>query len=811
MARQRLLVGTLVFFGIILLAILGITITILIGLLSAASHMGGPHGHSHGGPPEGPPQGPPNGPPNGIPTGLPNGPPTGLPSQRPTKGPTKGQTTLGPTQPPCNTTDDTKSSPEFDRFAASLYSRVNFSVDPCEDFYEYSCGLWPYSNPVPSYLASWTEYTKVSMQVSRDVKDAMENADMTTSSEGVKKAKRFYDECMDVNSTEALKGTKLAKLLHSGFPEDPSLPGLPYGRGKWPIIDTSYGALGTEKWEVKIGQLKKSFGIDTFLLAYALQYDLQSNKTVLWLTGQMLPLGLGLFAFDYYLNPKHKDVMDAYQQMQKEVALLIARDSGFVNVNITQEDLDGMLNVEKQLANLTRMSLSEQNDALWTMEDLKNNVSSTFDWDKFFKNLLDDDSYQKVKAGGDPVVQLNTPKFLKNVIDLINASKDRDLQNYAIWRLVKYSVPYLSSEYTAALKKFNDVYKGNASDETPRADICLSYIKGNFELPNLGFASAEAYSRKFFSEDMRQNSRDLVVSVKGGLQNLIKAADWMDNQTRANALDKAVKMDMMIAYPDWTMNKTAMKEYYSRLEIPENVSFISLNLMLRSWAVLKNFDDILVPVDRRDFVGSPIRTDAWYTATRNSFTMPIGELQYPFYGYEYPNAMNYGAIGAVAGHEMSHGFDVQGSQFDADGNQHDWWSPESKKEFQKRTQCLIDQFNNYCFKGVGCINGSRTVAENTADLGGLKAAYEAYKALPAEPRLAKAPMFSDDQLFFLSFSSFYCGSDNNAATESQLVTNSHSPPKYRVIGTLRNIPEFAKAFSCKKNSYMNPEQRCSVW
>ncbi|KAK0413228.1 hypothetical protein QR680_006674 [Steinernema hermaphroditum] len=790
MARSTLVTVTFVVFGVVLLAILGLAITNLVFLSFAFSHHGGPPHH-------------------------PGGPPThGGP-------PTQGGSTTLPPHEPCNGTGtqtlftscqclsiDTKSSPEFDRFAANLYSRVNFSVDPCEDFYEYACGLWPYSNPVPSYLSSWGEYTKVSMQVSKDVKDALENADFATSSEGVKKAKKFYDECMDVDATEALKGTKLGSLLHTGVPEDPTLPGFKAGSGKWPIIDKTY--TNTAKWESRIGQLKKSFGIDTFALSYALQYDLQSNKTILWLTGQMLPLGLGLFASNYYLNPKHKDVMDAYQQMQREVALLLARDSGFGNVNIEQEDLDGMLNVEKKLANITSMSLSEQNDDLWTMNDLKN-LSTAFDWDTFFKDLLDEDGYKRVKEDSDPVVQLNTPNYFKNVIELLKSSKDKDLQNYAIWRLIKYSLPYLSKEYTDALKKFNNVFMGKASDDTPRANICLSYIKGNFELPNLGFASAEAYGRKFFNDDMRSNSRDLVANVKSGLQTLIEEADWMDNKTRANALDKAVKMDMMIAYPDWTMNKTAQKEYYKMLEIPQNVSFISLNLMLRSWAVLKNFDDILVPVNRRDFVGSPIRTDAWYTATRNAFTMPLGELQYPFYGFNYPNAMNYGAIGAVAGHEMSHGFDVQGSQFDADGNQHDWWSKDSKKEFQKRTQCLIDQFSKYCFKGIGCINGTNTVAENTADLGGLKAAYQAFKTLPPEPRLEKAPMFSDDQLFFLSFTSFYCASNSKAATEDQLLTNNHSPAKYRVIGTLRNIPEFAEAFKCKKDSYMNPSDRCSIW
>ncbi|TKR88875.1 hypothetical protein L596_013050 [Steinernema carpocapsae] len=454
----------------------------------------------------------------------------------------------------------------------------------------------------------------------------------------------------------------------------------------------------------------------------------------------------------------------------------------------------------------------EGTDALWTLQELKKNVSATFDWDLFFKNLVSDELYHKIIYDkSDLVVQLDTPVFLKNVINMIQTSKDRDLQNYAIWRLVKYSLPYLSSEYTAALNDFNNAFPGSASKETPRAGVCLSYIKGNFELPNLGFATSEAYGKKHFLIDAQEASKQIVVNVKAGLEQLITSADWMDNTTRKNALDKAGKMDVLMAYPDWTMNQTAQNQYYKNLKIPPSVSFISLNLMLRGWAVQKNFEGVLKPVDRKDFVGSPVRTDAWYSKSTNAFTMPVGELQYPFYGYGSPLAMNYGAAGAVAGHEMSHGFDVDGSQYDTNGNLANWWSPASKKQFEDRTKCLIDQFNHYCFKGAGCVNGRITAAENAADLGGLKAAYQAFKALPPQPTLARAPMFSSDQLFYLSFSSFYCNSQSLDEIKDDLASNGHSPAKYRVIGTLRNIPEFSKAFSCKLGSYMNPEKKCAIW
>uniref|UniRef100_A0AC34QY75 Uncharacterized protein n=1 Tax=Panagrolaimus sp. JU765 TaxID=591449 RepID=A0AC34QY75_9BILA len=493
-----------------------------------------------------------------------------------------------------------------------------------------------------------------------------------------------------------------------------------------------------------------------------------------------------------------------------------------------------MLNLEIDLANLTNFyvndieiqkpkSARDYNQDLWNLQTIQQKIPG-IKWADYLQNLVSDDLWHKISVGNEAVINADSPDYFDSLAQLLQKYRPRDIRNYAIWRLIKYSLPYMSSEYTAALAKFNSVLYGKNVTATPQADVCLSYLKGNYELPNLGFATAEAMlARGYFS---------------------VKA------KNRAVAKSKVKLMDSSIAYPDWILNKTAQQAYYKDLQIPSasfislnlmlrgwavrkqltevavpldrayykdlqipSASFISLNLMLRGWAVRKQLTEVAVPLDRGAFPGTPMATDAWYTASTNSLTVPLGELQSPFFGLDFPDAVNFGGAGAVVGHECSHGFDENGAMFNAYGNETNWWTDSSKRAFEDHCNCLINQFNHYCYpNNIGCVNGNQTIDENVADLAGIKAAFKAYKKQSTpQYRLAKAPMFSDDQLFFLSFASFWCGKDTDGAIQQQLQTDVHTPKKFRVIGTLRNVPEFSQAFQCSDSSYMNPKEKCSIW
>ncbi|CDW53413.1 Peptidase M13 domain containing protein [Trichuris trichiura] len=272
-----------------------------------------------------------------------------------------------------------------------------------------------------------------------------------------------------------------------------------------------------------------------------------------------------------------------------------------------------------------------------------------------------------------------------------------------------------------------------------------------------------------------------------------------------------------VGFPRWIRNNDLLDKYYERLEFSDQESAFSLNLLTRSWSVKENFRLLLHGTVRSDdFGGSPTATNAWYNPSLNSITLPAGEIQPPFYKGDYPKAVIFGTLGSIIGHEMTHAFDQTGSLYDEHGNEVNWWSTESKSRFKNATQCLIRDYAQYCFQELRtCINGRATLNENLADLGGLTVAHTAYKLWKSrhggdEPGLPLLDI-TMDQLFFLSFASFWCGQTNEKTLRSQLQTASHSPGKYRVIGPLRNYAPFARAFNCPDDSYMNRMQRCNLW
>uniref|UniRef100_A0A0K0EMK7 Neprilysin n=1 Tax=Strongyloides stercoralis TaxID=6248 RepID=A0A0K0EMK7_STRER len=691
-------------------------------------------------------------------------------------------------------------------FATLLLQRINKSVDPCDDFYEYACGNWIINNPSPNYTSSWTVYDVVSQNVGKLVEDSINNCNINDASEGLIKAKQFYNTCINVTLTEENKGIVLGKLLHTGRPENDKFNKFLYNNGKWPLIDSSWNLSNINiSIESQIGYLKKEFGIDTFIYTYAMGYDIQSNLTILLMTGEMLPLGLGIFSQENYFNDK---IMDAYSVLQEKVAYLLARDSNLTLIDgkINKNDLKMMLQVEIDLAkviqNVYMKPNSNTTDDLYSLITLQQ-VLPGFAWKDYLSSLLPKTIYDKI-LDGKKLINLDSLTYILEVKKLLLKYQFKDLQNYMIWRLIKYSLPYMSTEYTQLLADFSAILYGQPNQVTPVNETCLGYVRGNYEMPNLGYAITEGFVKKNFHTNTKDDATILIKDVKESLEYIMLQSEWMDEVTKSNALKKAIFMKTFTAYPDWVMNKTLQNIYYKDLLAPQGVSFVSLNLMLRSWAVVKNFELIDTKTNFLDFHGPPVATDAWYTATTNSFSIPI-------------DAANYGAVGAVAGHEMSHGFDATGHQFDEYGNINDWWTNKSEEMFNEKLICMEKQFSKYCYPNIGCINGKNTVNENVADLAGLKAALKAYEIKKIthhsgkEERLKLIPEYTMDQLFYLNFASFWCGKESKESLKMTLDEDSHSPGKYRVIGTLQNIPEFSRAFNCQIGSKMNPIDKCSIW
>ncbi|ETN84138.1 peptidase family M13 [Necator americanus] len=271
-----------------------------------------------------------------------------------------------------------------------------------------------------------------------------------------------------------------------------------------------------------------------------------------------------------------------------------------------------------------------------------------------------------------------------------------------------------------------------------------------------------------------------------------------------------------IGYPNITNDIKKLDEQYNELYILPEDTYYSLMKKAVVWMQKKEFRKLLKPFDRHEFDVSPAVVNAFYSPEKNAITFPAGILQPPFFSGSFPKAVNYGAIGAVIGHEITHGFDDQGSQYDKDGNLQNWWSARSLEAFDERRRCIVDQYGNYTVPKINMkVNGKLTQGENIADNGGVKEALKAYRKYMdmkgEEPRLPGLQHYTNVQIFFLSYAHFWCGQKKEAAAVQQVTTDEHSPEIFRVSGVLSNLPDFAEAFACPKGSPLNPDKRCVVW
>lgn len=299
------------------------------------------------------------------------------------------------------------------------------------------------------------------------------------------------------------------------------------------------------------------------------------------------------------------------------------------------------------------------------------------------------------------------------------------------------------------------------------------------------------------------------------LTNLNKV-EWMDEETKEKAKEKAQAIRENIGYPDYLTNKTALAMMYKGFEIKKDNYFQNMVETFKFYN-LKNYKRLGKPVDKGRWGMTPPTVNAYYSSTDNKIAFPAGILQRPFYDHRFPNSLNYGGIGMVVGHEITHGFDDNGRQFNKDGNLARWWSNKSIAAFKNKTACLEKQYSGYKFHGKN-LKGIQTLGENIADNGGIKQAFQAYQNWKErsrnghpEPPLPGLENFSDEQIFFLGFAQIWCSKYRYEAALSQINFGVHSPGKFRVIGSLSNFDEFSKAFSCKKGSPMNPEKKCIVW
>uniref|UniRef100_A0A674DR86 endothelin-converting enzyme 1 n=1 Tax=Salmo trutta TaxID=8032 RepID=A0A674DR86_SALTR len=494
--------------------------------------------------------------------------------------------------------------------------------------------------------------------------------------------------------------------------------------------------------------------------------------------------GLFLPSRDYYLNKTaNEKVLKAYLDYMVELSLLLGGDK-----NSTQSQMQQILDFETELANITvppdELRDEEKIYHKITIAELQL-LAPAVDWLDYLSSALSPLDLNDTE----PVV-LYAKEYLQQVSDLIN--KTDLLNNYMIWNLVQKGASSLDQRFENAQDKLLESLYGTKKSCTPRWQTCI----GNTD-DTLGFALGALFVKATFDKHSKE-----IVSIIGAQLHLSLFKCF----TMADAIYD------MIGFPDFILESKELDDVYDGYDVSEE-NFFQNTLNFYNFSARVMADQLRKPPNRDQWSMTPPTVNAYYMPTKNGIVFPAGILQAPFYAQDHPKALNFGGIGVVMGHELTHAFDDQGREYDKDGNLRPWWQNSSVEAFKNHTECMVGQYNGFTINGEH-INGKQTLGENIADNGGLKAAYKAYQAWVqenGEEKRLPAVNLTNDQLFFVGFAQVWCSVRTPESAHEGLMTDPHSPPKYRVIGTLSNSPDFAEHFQCPTGSPMNSGHRCVVW
>ncbi|KHJ99552.1 peptidase family M13 [Oesophagostomum dentatum] len=491
---------------------------------------------------------------------------------------------------------------------------------------------------------------------------------------------------------------------------------------------------------------------------------------------------------------------------------LFQKDAGLpTNKTKLASDADELIDLETKLAEILVPEEDRRNFTelynLRRLSDLQE-LMPLVDWKRFFHAVAPFSTHNYLSSN--PEILIVEIDFMRRITELLQSTDPRIITNYVLMRYSSSWSGEMGERYEDILQDFHRVMYGK-QQKAPRWKDCTSQT-----MHRLQYATGAMYVRKAFDPASKNVTLEMIDDLQDVFHEILLNTDWMDEKTRATALDKAKQILPQIAYPDFILDDTKLDNHYSGLDVHDNEAYSDMLDKVGRWSIEYAFKRLTKPVDRTEFNFNAAVVNAYYSSTSNAIKFPAAILQAPFFHHTFPRSLNYGGIGAVIGHEITHGFDDQGRQFDGVGNLRDWWDEEVQKKFEDRTQCIIDQYAKIEVPGTGLkINGKLTQGENIADNGGIKQAYRAYKNYirkhGEEKRVKGLEQYNNEQMFFLGYATVWCGHSTDDSMINLILTDPHSPQRYRVNQVLANQPEFAAAFKCEVGSPMNPTERCSVW
>src|SRR5437773_3489315 len=643
-------------------------------------------------------------------------------------------------------------------------ANLDKTCKPCDDFYQFAMGGWMKANPIPPEYSVWGSFSQLADKNQKNLLEILEAAASTKASPGTNEQKigDFYASCMDTTSIDAA-GSK------------PIEPELTLISAIQPLADLQSE---TERLHSK--------GVGVLFRFNSTQDAKDSTQVV----GAAFQGGLGLPEREYYLKPdeKSKQLRDAYVKHVANMFALLGDSAA-----ASGQEAATVLKIETALATASMKNTDlrdpDKTYHKMTLADLKT-LTPTFSWESYFKAA----GHAELKG-----INVAQPDFFKSLDAQLAATPMEDWKTYLRWHLVNSAAPGLSEKFVNEEFDFRGKILTGAKKIQPRWKRCVQATDRA-----LGEALGQVYVQKYFPPAAKARALEMVHNLIAALRDDLQTLPWMGPETRTQATAKLEAFAVKIGYTDKWRDYSALK--IDRRSYAENVVRAS------EFDFARRLNKIGKPVDRTEWGMTPPTVNAYNNSNMNEIVFPAGIMQPPFYDPNADDAVNYGGMGAVIGHEITHGFDDHGSKFDGKGNLKDWWTPEDLKNFTARAKCVSDQFDGYVVDGELHENGKLVLGESIADLGGLAIAYTAYeKSLQGKPRPPDRDGFTPEQRFFLGWAQVWGANERIEYARLMADTNPHPLGRYRGNGPLSNMAEFAKAFGCKHGEAMVREQACKIW
>lgn len=648
-------------------------------------------------------------------------------------------------------------------FAKEVLANLDASKEPCDDFYTYACGQWLDRTEIPSDRTRWGRFHELREKNSQTLRTILDEAVASEANTGdVGKVAAYYGSCMDEARVDAA----------SAAPIKPQLDRIA-------AIKDLKGVMA------EVAKLHRLHARPLFAFHVEADYDKPDTNIAF-----VYQAGLGLPDRDYYLaeDEEHRAILADYEKH-------VARVLGLTGVaeDVAAKQAKAIVGFETELASAA-LPRAEMRDPKKQYNKIDREglekAAKALPWGAYFEAL----GYPGVKD-----ISVAPPVYFEKMARAVANTRVETLQAYLRWNVARTASDELSSDFVNANFEFFGKRLNGQAELAPRWKRCVQATDRA-----LGEALGRVFVDREFGGEAKPIAADMIKRIEDAFEEALPELPWMDDNTRARAVEKMKAVVNKIGYPDTWRS-------YDKVTVGEG--YFANAVAAAEFEFDRRTSQIGKPVDKAEWHITAPTVNAYYNPSNNEMVFPAGILQPPFFDTEYPMSMNFGGIGMVMGHELTHGFDDQGRKFDGSGRFTEWWEPAASERFEKQAACVENLYSGYEVQPGVHLNGKLTLGENIADFGGVKQGFRAYTKWAEENNDVTAHVegLTNEQLFFVSVAQLWCTKATPKAEKVLAATDPHSHPRYRVNGPLSNLPEFWEAFECEEGAGMHPQNACVIW